>query len=119
MKSKITTFTSGLTLVSLILCIGFLCTACACSTVGHEGQVQPPNTSYILKDRNYEEAVDFFQRAGFTDVTAEPIKDLNSQWATKDGAIESISIDGDTSYSASDWFEPDAKVVIKYHTYAE
>ena len=119
MKSKVTSFTFRLTLIFLVLCISFLCTACACSTQGHEDQVQPPNTSYILKDRNYEEAVNFFQRAGFNNITTEPIKDLSSEWATKDGAIESISIDGDTGYSASDWFEPGVKVVIKYHTYAD
>lgn len=56
---------------------------------------------------------------GFTNVVTIPIKDLRTGWLTKDGAVESVSINGKTDFKKKAKFPPDAAVVIKYHTFRD
>lgn len=37
-------------------------------------------------------------------------------WVTKDGEVESVSVDGVKDYSSSEWYPKDVVVVISYHT---
>lgn len=85
----------------------------------HEGQVQAPVSSSDAKRENYSDVVGSFERAGFTNVSTEEIKDLYFGWLTTDGSVEDVSIDGSTDYGTDDWFQPDVGVVIRYHTFYE
>lgn len=85
----------------------------------HDGQVQPPVSSSSAEDKNYEDVVLQFEDAGFTNVTAENEEDLVTGWIHDEGSVEEVSINGDTEYATSDWYEPDAKVVVRYHGFPE
>ena len=106
----------GLSLLMVLVVSSFLFIGCACSEE-HEGECKPPGSSMIGK--NYQDVKTQFETAGFKNVTTEPIEDLITGWVNKDGAVETVSIDGDDSYSNKKWYKDDAKVVIRYHTFSK
>ena len=85
----------------------------------HEGEAKTPSGSTIQQGRNYEDVLEDFQEKGFTNITLEPLEDLITGWLTKDGEVESVSIDGDENYAADTWYPNDVAVIITYHTFPE
>ncbi len=91
-----------------------------CSSEGHEGEAKTPSGSSIQKRQGLsKKVVDEFESSGFTNIKLEKLDDLVTGWLTKDGEVESVSVDGDTGYSADTWYPADAEVVITYHTFPE
>lgn len=63
---------------------------------------------------NYEAVVAQFEILGFENITTVDLNDSGlAFWMDK--TVESISINGKTEFYDYDYFEPDAKVIIKYH----
>lgn len=64
--------------------------------------------------KNYLSVQKQLEGAGFTNIE---LVDLNDVWyfSSKKDTVENVSINGDSSFSSSDYFEKDAKVVISYH----
>jgi len=87
--------------------------------VNHEGEARTPSGSIILKGDNYLEVIDTFKEAGFINIRTEVIEDLILGWLTKDGEVESVSVDGNIDYSPDDWYPPNVEVVITYHTFSK
>ena len=71
------------------------------------------------KGKDYQKVVDEFESSGFTNIKLEKLDDLVTGWLTKDGEVESVSVDGDTGYSADAWYPADVEVIITYHTFPE
>ena len=69
------------------------------------------------KGKKYSEVVDHFERQGFTDIKTEAIEDLITGWWTTDGEVEKVTVNGLTDFEEESIFEPDAKIVIFYHTF--
>lgn len=63
------------------------------------------------------EVVAAFVNAGFVDVRENVIKDLTFGWLKKDGAVESVSVAGDTRYRMDGSYRIDTPIVITYHTF--
>ena len=108
----------------ICLLVFILCFACSCAggtttAETHEGEVQPPISSGSVAGKNYEDVVKQFESAGFKDVTTREVPDLITGWLTKDGDVDTVSINGDTEYSSSQWYPQDASVVVAYHTFAK
>ena len=85
----------------------------------HDGQIQVPVDSSGASGSNYEDIVTRFEKAGFTNVTTREVPDLITGWVNKEGDVDSVSIDGDTGFSADAWFAPDATVVVSYHVFKD
>lgn len=85
----------------------------------HEGQVKPPISSSSVSGKNYQDVVTQFEKAGFTDITIEPLGDLILGLLNGGGDVAEVSIEGDARYSEGSWYSPDAKVVIRYHSFPE
>lgn len=63
---------------------------------------------------NYESVEKTLKKLGFTNVTSIDLDDSGLKfWTNKE--VESVSIDGDTSFDKYDYYEPDTTVIIKYH----
>lgn len=63
---------------------------------------------------DYEAVVKKFKALGFENIEVIDLKDSGiALWKNK--KVESVSINGDSSFGNSDYFEPNAKVVISYH----
>lgn len=74
-------------------------------------------SSKEVKGKNYSEIVDHFKQQGFTDIKTEKIEDLVTGWLTKDGEVENVTINGLSDFEKESIFEPDAKIVVFYHTF--
>ena len=66
------------------------------------------NAQFIGK--NYSEVVESLKKDGFTNVQTEQV---NNGWA-KGNTVVDVTINNKTSYSTSDTYSPDVKIVVKY-----
>ncbi|WP_377890415.1 hypothetical protein [Alkalihalobacillus sp. R86527] len=96
-------------IITLVGCVG--------DSEGHEGEAKTPSGSSFHEGREYQEVVDDFKEEGFKNIKTEKIEDLITGWLTKDGEVESVSVDGDKDYSSDDWYSENVEVVITYHAF--
>ena len=66
-----------------------------------------------FKGKNYEAIVSQLQALGFENIEAIDLDD--SGFFTKDGSIDSISVNGNPDFSEDDYFFTTDKIVITYH----
>lgn len=83
-----------------------------------DGKIRVNYASSDLEGENYLEVVSKLEDEGFTNIRTESIDDLINGWLTKDGEVESVSIDGDTEFSSNSRFLPSSEIVISYHTFS-
>ena len=83
------------------------------------GKISVNISSSELVGENYEDVVSNLENAGFTNIETEVLDDLVTGWLTKDGEVEKVEIDGTTPFSSDSKFEPNAKIVVTYHTFPE
>lgn len=101
----------------LILCILIiLMTGCSISS-SNDNKLRVPAASYEYKGKNYQEVINDLQKAGFTNIETNVLYDLITGWLTKDGEVDQIEIEGDTTFRKNDTYPKDAKIVITYHTF--
>lgn len=81
-----------------------------------EGKIQVGISSYDIKEdkTKYQGIVSQFEAAGFSNITTIDLDDAGI-FTNREDTIESVSIDGDTSFSSEDYYAPDAKIIISYH----
>ncbi len=80
------------------------------------GKLKPPMSGSAVKGQNVDDIVNSFKNNGFTNIKTEEIKDIIAGLLKSEGDVEEVKINGTTGYSADDWFDPDAEVVVRYHT---
>lgn len=66
--------------------------------------------------KNFNAVVAQFRSAGFSDVHAVPLCDLNIFTAKKNGQVENVSINGDDDFDEGDIFQKKDSVIITYHS---
>jgi len=76
-----------------------------------------PFSNKDAKGQMYDAVVQQLTDAGFVNIRIEIEYDLLTGWITKDGEVESVTINGDEKYSAGAKYRPDAEVVVTYHTF--
>ena len=81
--------------------------------------VTVPISSKKAKKMNYLELEQLFRDAGFEYITEQTQEDLITGWITKDGSVESVSINGETSFSEDASYRVDAEIIITYHTFGK
>ncbi len=83
----------------------------------------PPITiglnSKSLEGENYEDVRLILKNKGFTNIETKEKADLINGWLTPENSVESVSINGSTSFGENDEFFSDAKIVITYHTFKD
>ena len=60
-----------------------------------------------------------FYAAGFTNIEAEKVEDLQATDVDKVNTIDAISVDGKTDFTKEQEFKSDDEVLIRYHGYAK
>lgn len=85
----------------------------------NDDRIKMPSSSKKYKGANYQEVVSELHGAGFTNVQTEVLDDLVTGWLTKDGEVEQVSVDGDTTFSTDSKYSADVKILVTYHTYPE
>ncbi|MDR1590815.1 MAG: GYF domain-containing protein [Puniceicoccales bacterium] len=76
-----------------------------------------PHSAKELEGKNYQDVITRLKTAGFTNVKTEIVDDLVIGWLTKDGEVESVSVNGKTNFNSGSKFPIDAKIVVTYHTF--
>lgn len=72
-----------------------------------------------IEGDNYTDVVTNLEAMGFTNITLKRANDLVLGWFSKEGAVQSISINGNTDFSAEDSFYYDAEIIIVVHTFKD
>ena len=109
MKRIVSIFIACILVIALVGCGG--------NSNGHEGEAKTPSGSSVQKGRNYQKVIDDFEEKGFKNIKTEKLEDLITGWMTKDGEVESVSVDGNKDYSPDLWYPNDVEVIITYHTF--
>ena len=68
------------------------------------------------EDRSYQSMVMLYRGAGFTNVSAVPLKDLGKFGQRKNGWVEQITINGSDEFEVGDIIKKDACILITYHS---
>lgn len=79
----------------------------------HIGRIQAPDSAKKCIGRSYQDVVQEFSDAGFTQIVIEK-QDVKKGLLTKNLAISKITIKGQLQFAKEDWFEPDSLVRIIY-----
>lgn len=99
------------TVITILVLLGGIVGLTACG----EKSISMPNDSESYTGKSYEEVLYELQTAGFSNVEKCAVEDLTSLSDMEDGAVESISINGDTTFSKNKKFPIDAEVIVTYH----
>ena len=73
---------------------------------------------FTLKDykgENFNDVVSALESKGFQNVKVENLQDVVLGFFAKDGAVESISINGVVDYKVGAWISNQSEVVVTYH----
>ena len=70
-------------------------------------------------ERDYTTIQAAFYAAGFTNIEAEKVEDLQATDVDKVNTIDAISVDGKTDFTKEQEFQSDDEVLIRYHGYAK
>lgn len=100
----------------LVFTLMLVFTACSDSS-SHKGEAKTPSGSSIQKGRAYQDVVAEFTEKGFINVRTEVVEDLVTGWTTKEGEVESVSVDGNIDYAPDVWYSNTVEVVVTYHTF--
>lgn len=82
-------------------------------------EIAVPMSAKAAKKLTYTDLEKQFKEAGFVNITLEAECDLITGWLTKDGSVESISVNGQTEFDENATYRPDDPVVITYHTFSK
>ena len=121
-----------LLLVALIAFAAFHFSSSVVSNVVDEVvNIEVPDSSKNYEGKHYLTVKMSLEDAGFKNIQENPKADLNSGFldgltsklpgklGNKDGDVESVSINGVTSFSKGESFPKNATVRITYHTYSD
>lgn len=109
----------ALAIIILVLLLGSFFILPTIEEQSHEGEARTPGGSSYHGGRDYKDVVSDFEDNDFTNIDTEKLEDLITGWITKDGEVESVSVDYDVDYTAKEWYPNDVKVIITYHTFPE
>ena len=70
-------------------------------------------------EQDYTTIQTAFYAAGFTNIEAEKVEDLQATDVDKVNTIDAISVDGKTDFTKEQEFQSDDEVLIRYHGYAK
>lgn len=87
------------------------------AAAAHPGQLRVPNSSKRYVGRAYFEVVAELQDAGFWGISTEVVVKAKKGLLGKEGAVESISINGLSQFEKGEWFPKEAEIIIVYNTY--
>ena len=79
-----------------------------------QDEIKVPENASSYKYDDYQDVQNSLSQAGFTNIDTEIQYDIVFG-LTKEGEVESVSIDGNSEFKKGDLFKKDAQVIITYH----
>jgi len=105
-------------IIICLVCIAFTGLG-ACEGTDRENQTRVPASARDFGRENYQDVISQLEEAGFTNIRTEVLDNLMTGWITRDGSVNQVSIDGNTTFSSGRWFPTDAEVIVTYHTFPQ
>lgn len=127
-RARVKTFTKvivGIVIIAIIAVIVGIGSCSASSAMKDAANSSDPAKAKVTKsstsfeDEYYDDVKTLLEKDGFTNVELRPMGDLITGVLHKEGEVESVSIDGNTSFTSGTYFDKNAKIVIAYHSYPE
>lgn len=78
------------------------------------GKIQIGISASDMEGKKYQGIIEQLEESGFVNIKTIDMDDAGL-FANKSDTIESVTIDGDSSFSSSDYFDPNSKIIISYH----
>lgn len=109
----------GLMMIMLLLAFQYLDYSQKTDIEKHlsNNEIRARTDSKDFKGIDVEDAKKLLTSAGFENIKLEASEDLIIGLFKKNGQVESVSINGNSSFLGSAWFPKSAYVIIKYHTF--
>lgn len=79
-----------------------------------DGKIQVGFSYSEFTGKDYRSAIETLEAQGFTNITTIDLNDAGL-FFKKENTIEKVTIDGKESFSSTDYYFPDSKIVITYH----
>lgn len=98
-----------------LMCVLILTISSCGNSNEHIGEAKTPSGSSVQQGRDYQYVEAEFEKRGFTNIRLVALDDLVSGWLSKEGEVESVSVDGDVDYGADVWYPEDVEIIITYH----
>lgn len=111
--------------LGIFIIMAAILVACLSTGLNHEektsriistDELQMTEDMASCEGENYQTVAALFRSAGFSNVQAVAMKDLNFLTARRNGQVESVSINGSTDFDEGDIFRKNSRVVITYHS---
>lgn len=99
--------------------IAILLLLSACGSESDSSLIAVAKSADEYVGENYEDVLNELSASGFINVETEVLDDLILGFITKDGEVESVSINGNAKFSKGTKFAPDTTVIVTYHTFPE
>lgn len=80
------------------------------------GKIRVPQEEGELEGKNYKAVEELLRTSGFRNISVIPMGNLTLGVFEKPGMTETVTIAGREDFSSDDWFKPDDKVIITYHS---
>ena len=90
------------------------------SAVVQTDSISIPDDAAIFKTKKFNKAIMELQNAGFTNIQAIPVYNVDSYNILSEiiyELVDTISVDNNTSFKKGDLFDKDAEIIITYHLY--
>ena len=85
----------------------------------HPGEIKLAYSATSYKKENYYDAIIKLNKQGLSDIRVTPLNDLITGILTKEGAIETIEINGISDFRSGTWIDDESVVSISYHSFAK
>ena len=87
--------------------------------IAHQSMISVVSSYKDYVGENYDMVIQQFEDLGFTDIEAYGENDLSFDIFKKNNTVDKISINGDSKFDDNQWYDPDAKIRIYYHSYKD
>lgn len=85
----------------------------------HVGEIRLEYSASHYKGENYYETIIQLQKLGFSDFRITPLNDLKAGIFAKEGAIDTIEVNGLSDFQSDTWVSEKSVVSISYHSFAK
>lgn len=109
--------------VAIVLVLALVGGIASCSgkaaSPAEAGKAKVSASASSLQGKHFEDVQTLLEKDGFTNIQLRPKGDLVAGVLHDEGDVDSVSIDGKTSFVSGDTFDANAKIVIAYHSYPD
>lgn len=78
------------------------------------GEIQIGISSSDMEGKKYQGIIEQLEEIGFVNIKTIDMDDAGI-FTNRSDTIERVTIDGTSSFSASEYFNPDSKIIISFH----